>query len=180
MPHGEAKLRGRGIMLIKDILVHVDESPACDNRLRIAAALAVRFAARLIGVGLPETTADKRFHVHLGRSGLSGEFHTGTGLPESLVARHARAADLVILGQPEPGRPAAPDMLESPAEVVFACGRPVLVVPHAMRFERDGQPVRVGETVLIGWNGSREAARAISARSISSRAAFDRLCRTAL
>jgi nucleotide-binding universal stress UspA family protein len=30
-----------------------------------------------------------------------------------------------------------------------------------MRFERDGQPVRVGETVLIGWNGSREAVRAV-------------------
>jgi nucleotide-binding universal stress UspA family protein len=161
MPHGEANLRRRGIMPIKDILVHVDESLACDNRLRVAADLAVRFDARLNGVGLAETVADKRFHVHLRRSGLAGEWHTGIGLPESFVTRRARVADLVVLGQPDPGRPATSDMLESPAEVVFACGRPVLVVPYAMRFERDGQPVRVGETVLIGWNGSREAVRAV-------------------
>src|SRR6186997_2413685 len=138
MPHGEANLPRRGIMPIKDILVHVDESLACDNRLRVAADLAVRFDARLNGVGLAETVADKRFHVHLRRSGLAGEWHTGIGLPESFVTRRARVA-----------------------EVVFACGRPVLVVPYAMRFERDGQPVRVGETVLIGWNGSREAVRAV-------------------
>ena len=58
-------------MPIKDILVHVDESLACDNRLRVAADLAVRFDARLNGVGLAETVADKRFHVHLRRSGLA-------------------------------------------------------------------------------------------------------------
>src|SRR3954447_23026543 len=106
MPHGEANLRRRGIMPIKDILVHVDESLACDNRLRVAADLAVRFDARLNGVGLAETVADKRFHVHLRRSGLAGEWHTGIGLPESFVTRRARVADLVVLGQPDPRGPA--------------------------------------------------------------------------
>src|SRR4051812_5467011 len=96
----------RGIMPIKDILVHVDESLACDNRLRVAADLAVRFDARLNGVGLAEPVADKRFHVHLRRSGLAGEWHTGIGLPESFVPRRARVADLVVLGQPDPGGPA--------------------------------------------------------------------------
>lgn len=139
-------------MLIKDILVHVDGSPACDNRLRIATALAVQFDARLNGIGLAETMADERFHVHLRRSGLAGEWHTGIGLPESFVTRRARMADLVVLGQPDPGGPVTSDIVESPAEVVFACGRPVLVVPYAMRFERADQPVRVEETVLISWN----------------------------
>jgi nucleotide-binding universal stress UspA family protein len=39
-------------------------------------------------------------------------------------------------------------------QALFSSGRPVLVVPHSGRFEA------VGRTVLIGWNASREAARA--------------------
>ena len=92
-------------MPIKDILVHVDESLACDNRLRIAAALAVRFDARLNGIGLAETMADKRFHVHLRRSGLAGEWHTGIGLPESLHDGHElMTSDATVLSvNPEDG-----------------------------------------------------------------------------
>ena len=40
-------------------------------------------------------------------------------------------------------------------EVLLACGRPVLFVPYAGRF------AQVGKRVLIAWNASREAARAV-------------------
>src|SRR5258708_30411484 len=42
-----------------------------------------------------------------------------------------------------------------PEGVVLACGRPVLMVPYAGRFDR------AGETVLVGWNASREATLAV-------------------
>ncbi len=43
-----------------------------------------------------------------------------------------------------------------PEHVAFASGRPVLVVPYAGHFES------VGGRVLIGWNATREAARAVN------------------
>jgi nucleotide-binding universal stress UspA family protein len=40
--------------------------------------------------------------------------------------------------------------------VVMGAGRPVLLIPYAGTFER------CGESVLISWNASREAARAVA------------------
>ena len=67
---------------------------------------------------------------------------------------HARHADLAVLGQNDPDHPGTtPHLVES---VLLGAGRPVLVVPYAGRFDT------VGRTVLVGWNASREATRALS------------------
>ncbi|MGY0835389.1 universal stress protein [Azospirillum argentinense] len=140
-------------MPIKDILVHVGSSPACADRLALAANLARRYDAYLIGAGAPESpTAEDSFRTMLRSAGVVGEWRGIIGLPESFVARQARGADLVILGQHDPDEPTG---LDAPEDVILACGRPVLVVPHAKLFEQ------VGAAVLIGWNGSREATRAV-------------------
>ncbi|CAO3424743.1 universal stress protein [Azospirillum endophyticum] len=142
-------------MPIKDILVHVDPAPVSDGRLHLAADLARRYGAHMIGVGLGDTTAEGIFRTALQRESLAGEWRPTTGMEESLasfVTCHARAADLVVLGQYgyDPGV-----VLGSPEDVILACGRPVLMVPCAGHFER------VGATVLIAWNGGRESIRAV-------------------
>jgi len=43
-----------------------------------------------------------------------------------------------------------------PDQVTLASGRPILVVPYAGHFET------VGRRVLVGWNATREAARAVN------------------
>jgi nucleotide-binding universal stress UspA family protein len=61
-----------------------------------------------------------------------------------------------VVGQEDPdggGTPNAGALLE---QALFSSGRPVLVVPFAGRFES------LGRRVLIGWNASREAARAVN------------------
>lgn len=68
-----------------------------------------------------------------------------------LLNRHAMCADLVIAGQNRDADAGGDPMI---ADLVLGCGRPVLVVPYAGRFER------VGERVMVAWNGTREAARA--------------------
>ncbi|UKJ76479.1 universal stress protein [Azospirillum brasilense] len=142
-------------MSIKDILVHVDPAPVSAGRLHLVADLARRYGAHMIGVGLGDTTAEGIFRTTLQGESLAGEWRPTTGTEESLasfVTRHARAADLVVLGQ------YASDLgvvLDSPEDVILACGRPVLIVPCAGRFER------VGATVLIAWNGGRESMRAV-------------------
>ena len=47
-------------------------------------------------------------------------------------------------------------VLVSPADIVIACARPVLVVPYI------GAAADFGKNVLVAWNGSREACRAVS------------------
>lgn len=149
-------------MPFKTILVHLDASAACANRLRIAADLARRFGARLIGAGLGDAdleTSDaeavaplgRNFQDQLRRADLPGQWLPISGLEEDFIVRHAQAADLVIVGQRDPGLTAG----LGPEEVIVACGRPVLVVPYATARER------VGDTALIAWNGSREAIRAV-------------------
>lgn len=74
---------------------------------------------------------------------------------QDAVALHARYADLVVIGQKHPEWPSGVGR-EFERGVPLSAGRPVLVVPYA--FER--RPV--GQRVLVAWNASREAARAVS------------------
>lgn len=67
-----------------------------------------------------------------------------------LACRTCRNADLVVTAQASEELPS----YYRPEDLVLGAGRPVLVVPTS------GNYTDVGHTVLIAWNGSREAARA--------------------
>jgi nucleotide-binding universal stress UspA family protein len=139
---------------IKDILVHADTTASCRIRLWVAAYLGHRFNAYLTGVGSEEAgVPDGRFMRMLADEGLPGEWRTATGSVEAMVTRLACAADLVILGQPDPDRLLVE--LAAPEDVILACGRPVMVVPYT------GEFAHVGESVLAAWNAGREATRAV-------------------
>jgi len=140
-------------MALTDMLVYADTSPACVERLDLACRLAHRFEAYLIVV-CPEdgVAVGERFAKVLRQENLDGEWELAVGLPAPYVTRRAQAIDLVILGQRTPDHATG---LDAPEDVVLACGRPVLVVPYS------GHRDRIGETVIIAWNGSREAARAV-------------------
>jgi nucleotide-binding universal stress UspA family protein len=70
------------------------------------------------------------------------------------VLPYARAADLVVASQTDPAW-AGSDRLDIANRLAMESGRPVLIVPNA------GVHEQVGETVLVAWNGRREAARAV-------------------
>jgi nucleotide-binding universal stress UspA family protein len=72
-----------------------------------------------------------------------------------VVALHARYADLVVIGQQNSQWPSGVHK-DFERSMPAAAGRPVLVVPYA--FER--RPV--GRQVMVAWNASREAARAVN------------------
>jgi nucleotide-binding universal stress UspA family protein len=67
----------------------------------------------------------------------------------------ARTADLIVMGQINPHAGAVPPWYR-PEEIVVHCGRPVLMVPYIGTFEE------LGRRVLIAWDGSREAVRALN------------------
>jgi nucleotide-binding universal stress UspA family protein len=70
-----------------------------------------------------------------------------------LFGRIARRFDLAVVAQAEPDQGGAQDLMIEAA--LFQSGRPVIVVPYIQR-----APLTL-DRVLIGWDGSRTAARAI-------------------
>ena len=67
---------------------------------------------------------------------------------------NARSAELVVAAQKESDWDYA-DMFDVPDWIAMEAGRPVLVVP------KSGASGPIGERVLVAWNNSREAARAV-------------------
>ena len=80
--------------------------------------------------------------AHAERAKTPIEWRCEEGDQQAVAAIHARYADLVI---------ASPDVAR---DLVFAAGVPVLAVP-------DGAKAKALKRVLVAWNGSREAARAV-------------------
>ncbi len=97
---------------------------------------------------------EQRFRAELPLSGLEGEWHMLNRTDVAELIRLAKAADLAVLGQ-YPGSDSGGATWLHPDDVMVDSGRPVLVVPYASAVER------VGKTVLIAWNGTREANRAL-------------------
>jgi nucleotide-binding universal stress UspA family protein len=173
-------------MPYKTILVHLDVGARTGARLDLACRLAGRFDAHLVGVhALTEIRLPGYAAVMTGQSDQLAEFqaHAAAELRErsealfrkrveaaglakteyrasradalAAVPLHARYADLVVAGQPD-ARDASgvePDFVE---RLLLAAGRPVLVVPYAGSFGD------AGKRVLVAWNASREATRALT------------------
>ena len=74
----------------------------------------------------------------------------------TLLAREARTADLVVVGQPDPQAGGTDEALLAEAAFMDS-GRPALVVPHAGGRAATMPPGRA----IVAWDGSREAARAV-------------------
>jgi nucleotide-binding universal stress UspA family protein len=176
-------------MGLKDILVFLDASPASEGRLRLATRVARDHGASLSavfahndqatdfppGLGVPRrglmtqlvpTAADitrsapfiddaeRQFRESRQSLGGEGEWHQLDRANETELIALARAADLIVIGQVNPN--ARPLPTWRPEDVVAACGRPVLMVPYIGTF------IEVGRRVLIAWDGSREAVRALN------------------
>lgn len=84
---------------------------------------------------------------------MSARFRLETGAEDEVVATQGRVADLIVLGRgSEETEPSAMVTLHT---ALMESGRPVLVAPPAV-------PTVIGETIAIAWNGSAEAARAVT------------------
>jgi hypothetical protein len=100
-----------------------------------------------------------RFETAAKREGLSAEhrlFKTSLGDAIGLFGRIARRFDLSVVKQQEPDRPNGDDLIIEAS--LFQSGRPAVVVPYIQK-----APVKL-ERVLVTWDGSHGAARAIGGR----------------
>jgi nucleotide-binding universal stress UspA family protein len=76
------------------------------------------------------------------------------GDPGTVIAEAARGADLTLLAQE--GGTGADSLAPRPIHhIILSAGGPVLMLP------RSGLADAIGRRVVVAWNGSREAARAV-------------------
>ena len=160
---------------VASIMVYVDFDPGSDDRIKIAADWAAKFGAVLIGVAgwlpgrqvggwfaaeleRPEDRIDRimaeleklaeHFRNLAGRAVRSMEWRGSFHFPREVIAREARAADLVVISS----HTVAEDVYQAfdPGTVLLSAGRPVLVVP-------DGVTGNPGQRVVVAWKDTREA-----------------------
>ena len=153
-------------MAYKDLLVVVDDKHGARERMRLAADLAERFDAHLVAlyvsvISKPEAPhaaerAQALFEGLVGSRKLSAEWRAMRGFPIDVSAIQARYADLVILGQLDPEDAQAPVDSPRPEDIALSVGRPILAVPYV------GTYPTVGRCILVAWDTSREATRAVN------------------
>jgi nucleotide-binding universal stress UspA family protein len=103
-----------------------------------------------------EEVARSQFEDMAGKRQLTAEWRVAAGYATDGAVLHGRYVDLVVLGQTDPDNGEAALFQPSAEDVALAVGRPVLVVPYAGRFEE------CGRRVLVAWNASRAATRAVN------------------
>jgi len=173
-------------MSFRSLLLFLDQDPRCQERTLVAIELARALDCHLVGLAptgriefplAVETTATAsdfvarawgllheqaqaaatRLRTACAASGLrSVETVVVEGDKAPALIGHAHCSDLTILGQPDPG--SANHLLDRDTveRVVLQSARPTLVVPFAGRF------ASLGRQVLVAWDDSREATRAIA------------------
>ncbi|MDQ1833549.1 universal stress protein [Massilia scottii] len=172
-------------MSLKTIVVHIDQTQRCSTQIKLAAQLAIEYEAHLIGVAptgwspllvlpgvsapmLPVATVDTlpaRTRCESALAAFESQVRlldvasVETRLVEEEVglalATHGYCSDLIIVGQAS-GADTWPGARSDFPEWVMLNGPvPVLVVPAR------GEFASVGTRVVVAWNGSSEARRAI-------------------
>lgn len=169
------------------LLVHIDASPQAVQRVEVAcrirqghgSAVAALYAVTPSFVELPfspevgpgiaaalrdidderRIRARAAFEKSLAKSNVDAAWSEIRDDPIIAVfAQQALYADLLVLGQHDPSSTPTDGVPFDFVEAVMAAsGKPALVLPYA------AVPAVVGETVVIAWKPTREAARAVSA-----------------
>jgi nucleotide-binding universal stress UspA family protein len=177
-------------MAYRTLLLELVDDPQNDARVEAARELASRFEAELVGIHVspppfvpvgygegaayvgPEIYEAQREANRLVRERVEAAFRRlcdpakmaaavreiyEEGDPGEVIAEVARGADLTLVAQGGGGGGGALDALgpQPIHHVVLSAGGPVLMLP------RSGLGQRIGGRVLVAWNGSREAARAV-------------------
>ncbi len=169
----------------KTILVELGDDPARAARLEVALALCRRFGAGLVGL----TATGTRLEPFRGAGDEAGRYaeQAAAGLQRTVdenlaalqaamasstttvayrhvvveaetgwaLATEGRFADLVLPPPLQAGDNAPPLMEQEAEYALLNAGRPVLLVPVGAMLAPQGH-------ALVGWDGSRPAARAVS------------------
>ncbi|MFD4836675.1 universal stress protein [Achromobacter sp. NPDC058515] len=170
--------------MYRRISVHLDHGFDCKRRTELALALAKRHKAELVGIYassappqyyygesvlMSRTLSVMKDLQAQSRGAVQNAFleaaaaadvpaivRASESSPSATVALHGRASDLIIVSQQNREDVEAAHENEFVEQALLSAGRPVMVLPSSGQF-----PV-VGDRVMLCWDGSREAARALA------------------
>jgi nucleotide-binding universal stress UspA family protein len=161
-------------MPLRDIVVHLDRRSGCTARVLAAANLARQHGACLKGLYVvshqfytPESDYDRdydearNFFLNAtAKSGVTAEWLYEdwgvVGIPASdVIAFHSHSTDLLVIGQPDPGRRRKQADHELPERLIVGSGRPVVVFPA------ESSNFQFGTKIMVAWKAGRESCRAL-------------------
>ncbi len=100
-------------------------------------------------------TVEERVRAREKSTGIETEWRAREGDIRAVFSQHAHYTDLCVLAQGAGHDVPVGPALNLPGDLVLSAGRPILVVPWK------GVPGSIGSRIMIAWNGSKEAARAV-------------------
>lgn len=170
-------------MSYASIIVALDPGEYASSRVGLAALLAHRLNARLIGVaawapdyprGIGETSIPVGYGIEEMRQATLKELREAETVfrlaaqpvdrvewrsdikgSVAFLEEHSRAADLVVIGRKGEDDSCPPIAAVSPGDALMALGRPVLVVPP-------GTDRLSASRVVVAWKNTLQSRRAIS------------------
>jgi nucleotide-binding universal stress UspA family protein len=172
-------------MTYKTILVHIDDTSRTPCRVKLAAELAIKHEAHLIGIAdtgisrflyqdgningvdpsllshleyLRERAQQniKDFKNQVKAAGvLSYEGNVAHDDALNGIGIRSRYCDLLVIGQTNLEEPSPTVTNDFPEYMVLHSGRPVFIMPYT------GDFTHIGKRPLIAWDGDRAASRAI-------------------
>jgi len=170
-------------MGIQDIVVQITDTADAPSRMEVAIRLAETHGAHLVGLyplyvpplpGYVEgrlgadllahqkalyreraEAAEQAFRQASERAGIAFEWRCVEGRPGDVIARSAPYCDLLVMGRHDTDF--SEQSLNLVESVVLSSGKPVVVLPD------EGVRAPIGRRVMVAWNGSREAVRAVDA-----------------
>lgn len=173
-------------MSLRSLLAVLDQTPACAESTRVAIRLAASLDAHLTGLaptgvielpGALAAAASMAESTSVAWNALREEAHTAANAFDkacaaarfdafesiveeadftTAVLRQAQCHDLTVLSQPDPASPVHAVRQRIIEQVILLSARPVLLLPRAGKFDLPSQ------NVMVAWDGSREAARAVA------------------
>jgi nucleotide-binding universal stress UspA family protein len=169
-------------MDIKNILLHLDHSSGCQNRLQTAFAMASNYDALITGlfvvpdyvvpsyveaqisVDLITDVTEKalarardtlsEYQKMAAAAGVTMDAHVVEGQVIPILREHSKYSDLLMLGQDQPDDPDNASYGLADA-LLFEGACACMVVPHS------GKLALPGKRILLTWNASRESAHAL-------------------
>jgi len=177
--------KGKNEIMIKDIVANLSVGVSRDVATDFAVSVAATLDSRLTGIafryeplvpltdryGFPAEVMESqrvenekaakaamaKFDEVARRAAVAAEsrmLDVPVASAPDVFAKVARRFDLAVMGQPEPEAPALERLIVEAA--LFDSGRPVLIVPY---IQQRGLTL---DRVIVAWDGSRSAARAVA------------------
>lgn len=158
--------------MFKNIMVHLDKTTACDNRVDVAIALAKQQCASLTGLYVyasphqKDTARDleevrEAFARHTEPADIDTDLvdvdlgfqHVGVA---EMIGYYTSFTDLLVISQPlQADRYKQFNAMANPERLLLSTGRPVLIVPQHGHFPN------VGQRIMVAWKAGPKASRAL-------------------